>query len=166
MSVSADILKAYGAPRRVMRRQLAQSGEDRAFAYLMAAVFLFFLARLPALSREVFLNGGEPGFAALASGTFLGAVLIAPLVFYGLAALSHMIARLLGGRGSWLSARLALFWSLLTVSPLVLLQGLVAGFIGPGVELSITSYAVGLTFAAFWIINLREAETPTAVAAN
>jgi hypothetical protein len=39
-------------------------------------------------------------------------VFIAPLFFYLLAAISHGVARVLGGKGTGFGARLALFWAL------------------------------------------------------
>ncbi|MGR3650635.1 MAG: YIP1 family protein [Roseovarius sp.] len=158
MSVTADMLRGYVAPRVVMRKQLAAPAEDRALIYLLLACGLFFVARLPALSRQDHMMTDSPGFAALASGSFLGAVIFAPLVFYAIAALSHLVARALGGTGSWVGARLALFWSLLMVAPLVLLRGLTEAMTGPGAALSITGFAVGIAFLWLWMANLREAE--------
>ena len=153
MSTAQAILKSYRAPQDVMRSHLAQgAGEERALAWVMIACGLFFVAQLPGLSREAHLNPEGPPFEALAGGAFLGSVLIAPLIFYALAALSRVVAKLFGGKGSWLHARLALFWSLMAVTPLVLLQGLVAGFIGEGAGLSIVSL---LAFGMFLFVWLR-----------
>ena len=57
------------------------------------------------------------------------------------------------------TARIALFWALATVSPLLLLQGLVAGLIGPGPALWATSAVVGLGFLWLWLTMLHETET-------
>ncbi|APX88733.1 hypothetical protein BV394_02460 [Brevirhabdus pacifica] len=161
MAVTEDILRSYLRPRRVMRRLLTTGrGESRALAYVMIACLLFFVAQLPAVSRQAFLSGGEPGFAALASGTFMGSVLMAPLVLYGVAALSHLAARALGGQGGWLDARLALFWTLLMIVPPVLLRGLTEAFLGRGPETSVLSLLTGAMFVVYWAINLREAERP------
>ena len=91
----------------------------------------------------------------------MGWLFIAPLALYAIAALSHLIARALGGQGSWYSARLALFWSLLAASPLWLLNGLVAGFIGPGLQLGLTSAIALAVFLIFWGLSLIEAEKPS-----
>ena len=40
----------------------------------------------------------------------------------------------------------------------MLLQGLVAGFIGAGVQMQLMSGLVGLAFVAIWIAGLRVAE--------
>ncbi len=82
-----------------------------------------------------------------------------PLLSYALAAMSHLIAKLFGGKGTWYGARLALFWSLLAASPAWLLQGMVAGFVGPGVALQIVGAGLLLAFLSIWGICLRVAET-------
>lgn len=160
MAVTLDILESYRAPRRVMARQLATgAGEERALAYVMIACFLFFIALLPSLSRTAYLNPEGGDFANLASNAFIGSVLIAPLLFYGIAALSRIAAMVFGGKGSWLSARLALFWALLAVSPLMLFRGLVMGLIGQGPALSLVNLVVGLLFLLIWIGALRAGES-------
>lgn len=157
MAVSGDMIRAYRAPGRVMARLIASgAGEERALAWLMTGCFLMFVARLPFLSRRAYLHGEE--FAALAAGAFTGAVFLAPLVFYALAALSHVAAGWFGGRGSWASARLALFWTVLLFSPLMLFQGMVAGFIGPGAALNLVAILNGAVFVCLWIVALRVAE--------
>lgn len=160
MPVTTDIVESYRAPRRVIRRQLQSgAGEERVLSFVMIACFLFFVSQLPVLSRVVFLTPDGPDFVDRAAGAFVGAVFFAPLLFYVVAALSHGVARLLGGRGSWFSARLALFWALLAVTPLVLLRGLVAGFIGPGPGASLLSVIVSVAFLCIWFFGLYEAET-------
>lgn len=161
MAVTTEILRTYRAPRAVLRGLLALGQrEDRAVAYLLAACGLIFIGQLPRLSREAFLDPEGPSFEARTMGALFAWLIVAPLLAYALAALSHLVARLLGGRGTWYGARLALFWSLLAVAPLMLLHGLVAGFIGPGVELSLVGGAVALAFCALWVISLGEAEQP------
>lgn len=159
MSTASAIVSSYRKPRAVLRDHLARgAGEEIALAWVMIASFLFFVARLPGLAREAHLSGGDPSFEALASGAFVGQVLAAPLMLYGLAAISHLIAKAMGGQGTYRSARLALFWALIAVAPLVLLQGLVAGFIGSGPALASVSL---LTFACFlfiWINGLIAVE--------
>ena len=58
---------------------------------------------------------------------------------------------ILRGKGSAYGARLALFWALLASSPLILLHGLTAGFIGPGLELQIVGLLWCVIFFWFWI---------------
>lgn len=157
MAAVDDILRSYRAPRAVLRKHLAQPrSEPRAFTFLVAALIVMFIAQWPALSRQAFENTEQP-LPALMLSTGLAMAATVPL-FYGIAALSHLFARALGGRGSWYGARVALFWALLAAAPLMLLQGLVAGFIGPGTQLDIVKAGVFIAFMAIWLFGLRVAE--------
>lgn len=157
MSVARDIAATYRGPGRVIARILAAGQrEDRALAYLMAACVLMFIAQLPKLARQAHLTGDDLNM--LLAGALLGLVFIAPLMFYGLAWLSHLVARILGGHGTFWSARMALFWALLAASPLILLHGLVAGFIGPGPQLTVVGLVWCAAFLWFWGIGLWHAE--------
>lgn len=158
MAVTTEIARSWRGPRAALRRQLASgAGEDRALIYLVVACLLIFVAQWPRLAREAHLDPSVPLDARLGAA-LLGWMFIAPLIFYALAALSHLLARLLGGQGSWFSARLALFWTMLVVSPLWLFYGLVAGFIGPGPAQTATGVALLGAFLAHWLLSLAEAE--------
>ena len=108
-------------------------------------------------SRDHFLDDTIPLDARIGSA-LLAWIFIMPLVLYGLAALSRLVAKAFGGQGTPFGARIALFWTVLVVSPLMLLRGLVSGFIGDGVEMMITDGVVTLAFFAHWWAALREAE--------
>ncbi|PWE33112.1 YIP1 family protein [Maritimibacter sp. 55A14] len=158
MSTARRVLRSYVAPCAVARQNLAEGPtEARVLAWLMAALALIFAAQLPELARHAHLSGGEPPFEALAAGAALGSLLLAPLLFYMLAAFGWTLPRLLGRRITGLVARVALFWAVLAAAPLMLLRGLVAGFIGPGQALEITGFLAGLAFLVFWGAGLREA---------
>lgn len=158
MPVTTDIFASYRAPRRVLRRHLAMGDrEDRALMFLMVGCLLILVAQLPRLSREAALDD-TTDIAELATGEIFVWLIVMPLFFYGLAALSRLVAKIFRGKGTWYRARVALFWSLLASTPLWLLRGLVAGFIGPGATLeAVTVLALGI-FAILWFTNLREAE--------
>jgi len=157
LPVTRDIAATYRGPGAVMRRLLAAGPrEDRALAILMGACLLVFIAQWPAISRRAHLE--ELELNALLAGALFGWLFIAPLGLYLLAALSHLVAKLFGGKGGWYGARLALFWSLLASTPLILLNGLVAGFIGKGAALSIVGLAWFGVFLWFWMASLRVAE--------
>ncbi|MFC3616502.1 YIP1 family protein [Lutimaribacter marinistellae] len=159
MAVTQDIVATYRGPAAVIRRLLsAGQREDRALAILMAACALVFISQMPRLSREAHLSGQELNM--LLGGTLLAWLIIAPLILYGVAALSHLVARIAGGRGSWYGARLALFWALLASAPLLLLHGLLAGFVGPGPALSGVGILWLVVFGWFWFSGLRQAERP------
>ncbi|MEL6509102.1 MAG: YIP1 family protein [Pseudomonadota bacterium] len=158
MPVTRDIRESYRKPAQVMRRLLADGQrEDRALAILMGGAFLAFLFQLPKLSRQAHLQGED--LTGLMANTLFACLFFLPLIFYGIAAVTHIIARIFGGKGTWYGARLALFWSFLAASPLMLLNGLVAGLVGDGVQLQIVGLLWFLVFGAFWFINLRVAES-------
>lgn len=158
MSVTADILRAWWSPRQVMRAHLvAGVREDRALAFLMGACLLLFVAQWPGAARASYLDPTIPLNARLA-GALMGLLFLAPLIFYIFGAVSHLAARLAGGQGSFYSARLALFWSLLVVSPVRLFQGLLSGFVGPGPASSISGMIILAAFLVIWGASLYEAE--------
>lgn len=158
MSVLQDMVHAYRSPRAVFRRRVGDGTprEDRALAVLMFACALVFAAQMPRLARQAHETGEELNM--LLGATLLGWLFIMPLVLYALGTISHLIARIVGGKGSPYTARFALFWALLCAAPVWLLWGLVAGFIGPGVQLSLVGLLALVVFILFWSINLREAE--------
>ena len=99
MAVTDQIIATYRAPGRVMREVLAgERHEARALAYLLAAVIVIHIAQWPGMSRAAFLQPEVP-MAQRMMAAFL-AVLAAIPLFYGLAALSHLVLRAFGGRGS------------------------------------------------------------------
>ncbi|WP_371224284.1 YIP1 family protein [Roseovarius sp. 2305UL8-3] len=156
MPVARDIAATYRGPRRVMRRLLAMGPrEDRALVILMAACVVVFIAQWPRLSREAHLTGQE--LNPLLGGTLMAWIFIAPLLFYAIAFLSHLVLRALGRKCDAFATRMALFWALLASTPLILLHGLVAGFIGPGIELQIVGVLWLVVFLWFWLSNMREA---------
>jgi len=140
-----------------MRRLLDMGQrEDRALAILMGGCLLMFVSSLPRLAREVHLSGED--LTMRASYEFVAWLLVWPLMLYGLAALSHVVAKVFGGKGTFYTARLALFWSLLAATPLALLYGLTAGFVGPSLQLNLVAALWCLAFFGFWGWNLKVAE--------
>jgi len=158
MPVTSDILTAWRAPRRLIRAKLNNGlREDRALAVLFGACVLIFVAQWPALSRAAFLQPEVPLDARM-GGALMATLFLLPPILYGVAALTHLVAKLLGGRGSFFGARLALFWALLAVVPLMLLNGLVAGFLGPGPAATVVGLGVAVGFLYLWLNMLIEAE--------
>ena len=159
MAVTTDIVQSWRHPRSVIRSHLRRGqSEPFAFSLLVAFLILAFVAQIPSAARVTALDATIPVSAQLLARG-LGLLATIP-VLYGLAALSHLAMRALGGQGTGYGARLALFWALVAASPMVLLSGMVAGMIGPGPQLA----GVGaLTFAAFlfqWFVALREVARP------
>lgn len=124
MSVAGEILQSYRGVRTSMRRQLeAHPGEERLLIYLVVAILLFFVARVPNL---LVLSAAQATEEVSSNAIFVtnlvSSFFFAPLLLYGLASVSHLIAKVFGGRGSGYTARLALFWSVLVISPLALVS--------------------------------------------
>ena len=157
MSVTADIVESWRRPRVVVRRLLGQArSEPFVFSLLLTGLILLFVSLAPFLAREAYLQPEQPlTQRLLAAGLAMSATV--PL-WYLLAALSHLVARVLGGRGSFYGARLALFWAVVAASPAQLAFGMVRGMQGSGG----TSDGIGLIAAAaflvLWVIMLHEAE--------
>jgi len=157
MPLTSDISATYRGPGRVVGRLLEMDQrEDRALAFLMVGCVLVFIAQLPHLVREAHLT--DQPLDMMIGGVLFAWVIVAPLLLYGLAALSHLVAKAVGGKGTWFGARVALFWALLASSPLMLLHGLMAGFVGPGVGLQVVGFICLCAFMWFWIAGLRTAE--------
>lgn len=165
MPVTNDIVRTWRRPRKVVRDLLDQGRrEDRAIVYLMVSCFLIFVAQWPRLRRVA--EGFEPSpwppevnFEGMMTYTFFTAVVVLPLLMYGVAGLSHIVAKVFGGKGSWYGARLALFWTLLATSPMILFYGLVRGLIGAGTQAFLVGAIGGLAFLFIWVQALREAES-------
>ena len=156
MPFTQDIAATYRGPGKVVRRLVnAGQREDRALAILMGACAILFIARWPALARQAHLEGLELNM--LLGGTLMATLFLAPLLFYVLAFVAHLIARAIGGKGRSYNARIALFWSLLASSPLILLNGLVAGYIGAGIQLTIVGLIWFCVFMWFWISGMLAA---------
>lgn len=157
MTVTTDLVATWRSPRAAVRRHLARGvSEPFAFTLLLVFLILAFVGQWPAAAREAFL-ADEPSAAPRILGRALAVLATIPF-WYGIAALSRLIARAFGGQGTWYGARIALFWALATVGPLMLLQGLVIGMIGPGPALWAVNIVVGLAFLWLWLTMLHEAE--------
>ncbi|MDE0983147.1 MAG: hypothetical protein OSA52_00630 [Yoonia sp.] len=162
MAVTTDIMRTWRGPRAVMRDLLDQGQrEDRALAYLMAACIVIFIAQWPRLSRLAAGFDGTgaeaPELSRLIAYEFLGWLMVWPLMFYVIAAVAHVAAKVFGGQGDWYSARLALFWALLATTPMALLYGLMAGFLGPVTGANLVGALWLLSFIVIWFSCQREA---------
>ncbi len=159
MGVAHDILASWWRPKSVMRKHLfAAPHEGRAFAFLIIACFLIFVSQWPVLRRQAILDPSIT-FENRVAGALVAWLIWAPIAAYGIAAITRVLARVLGGGGTWYSARLALFWSLLAASPAWLLYGLVAGLIGPSPAQNIVGAGLWLVFLFVWGGSMYAAET-------
>lgn len=158
MAVVSDIVQSWRSPRSVIARHLQRRPtEGFAFSLLVAFLLLAFVAQWPAMSRAAYL-APEAGLTQRMVAAGLALLASIPL-WYGLAGLSHLVAHRFGGKGSYLGARLALFWALLSVAPLMLLQGMLSGFAGPGLLATAAGFVVLGGFLYLWLNMLIAAES-------
>ena len=158
MSIVLDIVRTYRAPREILRKRVAGGPrEDRAIAVLIVACLLMAVAQWPYMRRVAFENPDLPQEGLVSSALFAW-LFVAPLAFYALSAIGHLAAKAFGGQGTWFEARMALFWALLASTPMWLLNGLVRGFVGPGIEADITGTLALAVLLIFWVSGLMEVE--------
>ena len=157
MTVTTDLVSTWRRPRAILRQHLARGrSEPFAFSLLLVFLLLAFVGQWPVAAREAHFAGEASALPRILPRAM--AVLATIPVWYALAAASRLVARTLGGQGTWHGARIALFWALAATGPLMLLQGLVAGMIGSGPALTAVTLLVGAAFLWLWFTLLHEAE--------
>lgn len=157
MTVTADILETWRRPGTVVRRLLGSPpSEPFAFSLLVTGLILLFVSRTPYLGRAALGNPDQPLMQLLLASALATAATVP--VWYLLAAVSHLIARALGGKGGYYGARIALFWALVAATPALLVYGLALGLVAPGPGSTIIGFVAGAVFLFFWMAMLREAE--------
>ena len=160
MPVVNDIVQTYTTPRNIFQSRLELTvTEGRAYAYLLAGCFVQFIARLPELANTHLFNDSGISFVAASSGNFLGLVVFGPFLFFLLAGIANLLARLANRRCSWRNSRVVLFWAFLAVSPLALLNGIASAAIGVELLSWILQGAQGLAFLFFWVLGMSVAST-------
>lgn len=146
------LLASWVRPAQVLRG-LRDMPERALIVILMAALAVFFIAQWPVHARAAHLDPSIP-LAARLGGAGLAVMFIMPLLAYALATVSAAVMRLIGRRIDPRHARLALFWALLAVSPVMLLAGLSAGLSGPGVATTLVQALAGIGFVVIWMAGL------------
>jgi hypothetical protein len=156
MPVGRDIMRTYRAPRRVTRALYAMGQrEDRAIMWLMIGCFMMFISRLPALQRNAVGTGTD--FRQDTIYALFSWLILAPLLFYGIAFILFGVTRAVRPAATAYSARLAVFWGWLAATPVALFYGLLVGFNGldhPGTVLVGWIWLAALIW--FWINGLIE----------
>jgi hypothetical protein len=146
MSVTRNIIRTYRDPAAVVRG-LAQGDlrEPQVMFFALLACGLIFVAQWPILSRAATLDPSVT-FEQRMGGAMFGIMFLLPLMLYGLAAVLKLGLRLSGRKVPGIFARLALFWSLLAVTPLMLVQGGLSAFLGPVGVTQVFGFVVLLVF--------------------
>jgi hypothetical protein len=157
MALTSDIVESWRRPRAVVRRlQGAGRSEPFVFTFLFVFLLLAFTALAPYLSRQAALHPEVPLLARLFAAA-LGMLALIPL-FYLLAALGHLVARLMGGTGSFYDGRLALFWALTCTTPAMLIYGLARAFAADSAGVGVLGGLTFVVFLVFYATLLREVE--------
>ncbi len=158
MAVTSDIVESWRSPRVVVRRLMDRGGsESFLLSFLLTFLLLALVASAPNQAR---LALADPDMCLMQRlyGVALGLLAAIPLM-YLLAAVGHLVARALGGQGSFHGARLALFWAALVASPAMLVHGLAVGLRGTGGAVTGLGLLVAALFLGLWLIMLHEVES-------
>ncbi len=160
-----SILLSYRDLRGGMAAFLAQNPRDSQLLVLaLLAAVIGFIAGLPNAVVQARTLEAEDPLTAVLSVRLFAALFMTPLMLFTVAALSHLVARMFGGSGTFWSARAALIWAVIVALPLVLLSGMVSGVaaLWPGTALGAlsagTSVVLSLSFFWIWSQHLAEAE--------
>ena len=156
MTTAQLILANYRSPKKAFTEKLSEGiSETKVFIWLLIACFLQFLARLPLLSREAHLDIDGPSLFSLIGGVMIGSIFLAPLVFYVFSMLLCFVVRFWFKDLNWIYFRGAFFWSLLAISPLVLVRGVLVGVLGSSFYINVLSILVFLYFIILIVSNVR-----------
>lgn len=159
MGITLDIARSWRHPRRTMAQRMSFGiREDQALLFLMLGCLLMFVSQWPRLYVETNADPSIP-FEARAGAALLGWLFIVPLLSYALAAIARIVAKIFGGNGTWFSARMALFWALLSATPMWLLNGAMTGLHAPDLLRDATGVIALAGFVAIWLSSMIESES-------
>ena len=148
MSVVSNVLYTYRSPSKAFERMYARpDSEATSLGYLMGACFLTYVAQWPYLARQAHLEKFNLQTSLAAS--LLAWLLIAPLLLYTLAIVLYFFHKFFKGSKTSAQIRVGLFWSFLAATPLMMLFGLVKGFLGHGTAESIVGFFWFVAFSYF-----------------
>lgn len=161
MALTQDIIATYKGPKRVFARFLAQGrNEVRALLFVLIAGVLMFIAVMPFQAREAQIDPDIPFEARLYWSAFFY-ILILPFLIYLFALMVTGLAKIARRRITGYQIRFTLIWSLLAATPVTLLLGLTAGFMGPGIQLQAVGLLWVVVFGWFWVSGLLTADEAT-----
>jgi hypothetical protein len=116
-----------------------------------------FVAVAPYQAREAQLDAEVPLEARL-YWSALFYILILPIFIYLFALVVWGLARIARRQITGYEVRFTLIWALLSSTPIMLLMGLTAGLIGPGIQLQLLGLIWLLVFGWFVISGLLSAD--------
>lgn len=154
MSLMRNIARSYRAPGEVVSG-LARGDmrEPQVLFFALLACGLIYVAQWPGLSRAATLDPSV-SFEQRMGGALFAVMFVLPLLLYALAALLQLGLRLFRPVEG-LHVRLAFFWALLAVTPLMLLQGGLSAMLGPQGAVLAFGFVVAGTFLYILGAGLR-----------
>ncbi len=159
MALTQDIIATYRGPKRVVSHFLAQGrNEVRALLFLLIAGVLMFVASAPFQAREAQLYPDDVPLAARMYWSAFLYVFMMPIFVYLFAVVIWGLARVARRQVTGYEIRFTLIWALLASTPVMLLMGLTAGFIGTGIQLQLVGYLWVAVFGWFWAAGLLAAD--------
>lgn len=155
MSVMQNIARSYRNPGQVVRDLLAQDlREPQVLFFNLLACGLIFIVQLPRMPRLAEATPMTP--EELRSGLIVATLFILPLLLYGIAGAIQLALKLARVPVPGLWVRLVLFWSLLCVTPLMLLHGGLAAILGPVGAVQAFGFVVAVAFIYITVLGGRE----------
>lgn len=146
MSVVRNIALTYRSPRAVMSAMMARGvPEPQVLFFGLLACGLVFMSQWPVLSRAAVLDPSVT-FEQRMGGALFGIMFLLPLLLYGVAGILQLILRMTAGPVAGVNVRLVLFWSLLSITPLMLVQGGLTAFLGATAAVSAFGFVVAGVF--------------------
>ncbi len=110
-----------------MRKQLDRNpGEEGLLALLVFGCFVVFLSFLPRLFATDLSQSPDQSIVAGIIMWFFVVMFFLPLLMYGVAWISHFVAKAFGATNSNKQARHALFWGLAVLSPVLILKAMLS----------------------------------------
>ncbi len=156
MSLVRNIMQTYRAPRKAISGLIAQEPrEPQVLVFGLLACGLIFIAQWPGLSRAATLDPSIT-FEQRMGGALFAIMFMLPLLLYGLAGILQLVLRAAKGPVMGLHVRLVLFWSLLSVTPLMLVQGGLSAFLGTTPAVTAFGFVVAAVFLYILGAGLRE----------
>lgn len=154
MSLLGNIIRSYRRPQAVITEFMANGArEDRALGFLAGGCVIAFIAQWPRLARQSYIEG--QALDMLMGGALYAWIFLAPLLFYILAGLVQFVGYLLGSKRSGAQTRTVIFWAFLATAPLLLIFGVIGGFIGASAMKTFVEVIWLASFIWFVVAGLR-----------
>jgi hypothetical protein len=158
MALTQDIIATYKGPGRVVSRFLAQGrNEVRSLLFVLITGMLMFVASAPYQARLAELDPDVPFLARIYWSAFFY-IMMMPILIYAFAAIIWGLSRIARRQVTGYEVRFTLIWALLASTPVMLLMGLIAAFIGAGIQLQIVGFVWMAVFGWFWAAGLLNAD--------